>query len=103
MKTTLTKAKISDNLVNECGFNYAIAHDITNDFYAEIVSALENGFDVRLSGFGNFILRDKSPRPARNPKTGEDATVSARRVVTFKTGIKMNNHVQSQRESALIQ
>ena len=101
--TTLTKAKISENLVNECGFDYTVAHNITNDFYAEIVSALENGFDVRLSGFGNFILRDKSPRPARNPQTGEVHTVSARRVVTFKTGMKMKDYVQSQRESTLKQ
>jgi len=48
MKTTLTKARISENLVNECGFDYAVAHNITNDFYAEIVSALENGFDVQV-------------------------------------------------------
>jgi integration host factor subunit alpha len=100
MKTTLTKAQISENLVNTCGFEHSTALSIVNDFYAEIISALENGFDVRLSGFGNFILRDKSPRPARNPKTGEDATVSARRVVTFRTGVKMKDYVQSQREFA---
>ena len=100
MKTTLTKARISEHLVNECGFDYAVAHNITNDFYAEIVSALENGFDVRLSGFGNFILRNKAERPARNPRTGEFKTVSARRVVTFKAGNKMKDKVQSQRELA---
>jgi len=99
MKTTLTKARISEHLVNECGFDYAVAHNITNDFYAEIVSALENGFDVRLSGFGNFILRDKAERPARNPRTGEFKTVSARRVVTFRSGMKMKKHVQKQLES----
>ena len=98
--TTLTKAKIIENIVNECGLEYPLAHSITNDFYVEMISALENGFDVKLSGFGNFILRDKSPRPARNPKTGKDATVSARRVVTFKAGMKMKDYVQSQRELA---
>ena len=99
MKTTLTKARISEKLVNECGFDYTVAHNITNDFYAEIVSALENGFDVRIAGFGNFILRDKAERPARNPRTGEVKTVSARRVVTFKAGQKMKNYIQKQLES----
>ena len=99
--TTLTKVKIIENIVNECGLEPPLAHSITNDFYAEMISALENGFDVKLSGFGNFILRDKAERPARNPRTGEFKTVSARRVVTFKAGNKMKNYVQSQRELAL--
>ena len=97
--TILTKAKIIENIVNECGLEPPLAHSITNDFYAEMISALENGFDVRLAGFGNFILHDKSSRPARNPKTGEVHTVSARRVVTFRSGKKMKNHVQQQLES----
>ena len=97
--TTLTKAKIIENIVNECGLETPLAHSITSDFYAEIISALENGFDVRLAGFGNFILHDKSSRPARNPKTGEVHTVSARRVVTFRSGMKMKKHVQKQLES----
>ena len=98
--TTLTKAKISENLVNECELDYSTAYDMVNNFYEEIISALENGFDVRLSGFGNFILCDKVERPARNPRTGEFKTVSARRVVTFKAGNKMKDKVQSQRELA---
>jgi len=97
---TLTKTLIAQNLAKECELDYSTAYDMVNNFYEEIISALENGFDVRLSGFGNFILRDKSPRPARNPKTGEAHTVSARRVVTFKTGMKMKDYVQSQRELA---
>jgi len=97
--TTLTKAKIIENLVNECNLTHVKADHIVNDFYAEMISALENGFDVRIAGFGNFILHDKSSRPARNPKTGEVHTVSARRVVTFRSGEKMKNHVQQQLES----
>jgi integration host factor subunit alpha len=98
--STLTKIEIARTLAKECGIDQPTALEMVNSFYAETVSALENGFDVRLSGFGNFILHDKSPRPARNPKTGEDSTVSARRVVTFKTGEKMKDYVQSQREFA---
>ncbi len=97
--TTLTKAKIIENIVNECGLEYPLARSITSDFYIEMISALENGFDVRLVGFGSFTLHDKPSRPARNPKTGEAVTVSARRVVTFRSGKKMKNHVQQQLES----
>ena len=99
MNKTLTREKIQQAIIGECEFTQTQASDFVDAFFDEIVSTLENGFDVRLSGLGNFILRDKSARPARNPKTGEDATVSARRVVTFKTGMKMKKYVQKQLQS----
>ena len=91
---TLTKAEIVESLIADADLPSKEAKEFVDSFYDELVSALENGFDVRLSGFGNLILRDKSPRPGRNPKTGEDVMISARRVVTFKPGQKMKNFVQ---------
>jgi integration host factor subunit alpha len=64
-------------------------------FYAEISSALENNDQVKISGFGNFDLRDKKSRPGRNPKTGEEIPISARRVVTFKPGQKLKARVET--------
>ncbi|MDA7742193.1 integration host factor subunit alpha [Francisellaceae bacterium] len=91
---TLTKAELIDSLIEDTDLQQKEAKAFVDSFYDELISALENGFDIRLSSFGNFILRDKSPRPGRNPKTGEDVTISARRVVTFKPGQKMKTIVQ---------
>ena len=60
-----------------------------------IKSSLEEGNDIKFSGFGNFILRDKVARPGRNPKTGENVTISERRVVTFKSGLKLKNKLEA--------
>ncbi|HHV6851076.1 TPA: integration host factor subunit alpha, partial [Haemophilus influenzae] len=68
--------------------------NVVENFLEEIRSSLESGQDVKLSGFGNFELRDKSSRPGRNPKTGDVVPVSARRVVTFKPGQKLRARVE---------
>jgi integration host factor subunit alpha len=94
VKMTLTKAEIVESLISDTDLPPKEAKEFVDSFYEELVSALENGFDVRLSGFGNLILKDKTSRPGRNPKTGEDVMISARRVVTFKPGQKMKNFVQ---------
>ena len=99
MNLTLTREKIQQAIIGECEFTQTQASEFVDSFFDEIASTLENGFDVRIAGFGNFILRDKAERPARDPRTGEVKTVSARRVVTFKTGQKMKNHVQKQLKS----
>ena len=91
---TLTKADIVDVLVEEQHLNQKNAKDFVDAFFNELVSTLENGYDIKLSGFGNFTLRDKVARPGRNPKTGEDKIISARRVVTFKAGDKLKKYVQ---------
>ena len=91
---TLTKADIVDGLVEEQHLNQKNAKDFVDAFFNELVSTLENGYDIKLSGFGNFTLRDKVARPGRNPKTGEDKIISARRVVTFKAGDKLKKYVQ---------
>ena len=91
----LTKADLAEMLFDELGLNKREAKEIVEMFYGEISLALENNDQVKISGFGNFELRDKSSRPGRNPKTGEDIPISARRVVTFKPGQKLKARVES--------
>lgn len=91
----LTKADLAEMLFEELGLNKREAKEIVEMFYSEISLALENNDSVKLSGFGNFELRDKSSRPGRNPKTGEEISISARRVVTFKPGQKLKARVEN--------
>ena len=91
----LTKAALADRLFNEMGLNKREAKEIVELFFEEIRLALEKGEQVKLSGFGNFDLRDKKERPGRNPKSGEEIPISARRVVTFRTGQKLRTRVES--------
>ena len=92
---TLTKADLAEMLFEELGLNKREAKEIVEMFYSEISLALENNDSVKLSGFGNFELRDKKSRPGRNPKTGEEIPISARRVVTFKPGQKLKARVEN--------
>ncbi len=91
----LTKAKLVDNLYGILGLNKREAREIVELFFDSISVSLERGEAVKLSGFGNFNLRDKRERPGRNPKTGEEIPISARRVVTFKAGQKLKARVES--------
>jgi integration host factor subunit alpha len=86
---TLTKAELADMLFERVGLNKREAKDMVETFFDEIRDALERGESVKLSGFGNFQLRDKPQRPGRNPKTGEEIPISARRVVTFHASQKL--------------
>ena len=91
----LTKADLAEMLFEELGLNKREAKEIVEMFYHEISQALENNDQVKLSGFGNFELRDKNSWPGRNPKTGEEIPISARRVVTFKPGQKLKARVEN--------
>ena len=91
----LTKADLAEMLFDELGLNKREAKEIVEMFYGEISLALENNDQVKISGFGNFELRDKKSRPGRNPKTGEEIPISARRVVTFKPGQKLKARVEN--------
>jgi len=93
--STLTKAAMADHLFEELGLNKREAKEIVELFFEEIRSALEDNEQVKLSGFGNFELRDKAERPGRNPKTGEEIPISARRVVTFRPGQKLKARVEA--------
>ncbi|MEO8599634.1 MAG: integration host factor subunit alpha [bacterium] len=88
---TLTKAELAELLFEQVGLNKREAKDMVETFFDEIRNALEHGESVKLSGFGNFQLRDKPQRPGRNPKTGEEIPISARRVVTFHASQKLKN------------
>ncbi|KAG1682873.1 Integration host factor subunit alpha [Nymphon striatum] len=82
--TTLTKAGMVEYLFDELGLNKREAKELVEMFFEETRTALEQGKNIKLSGFGNFMLRDKAQRPGRNPKSGEAIPVCARRVVTFR-------------------
>ncbi|MGC9456931.1 MAG: integration host factor subunit alpha [Halothiobacillaceae bacterium] len=91
----LTKADMVERLHEEIGLNKREAKDFVELFFEELRDTLESGEEVKLSGFGNFTLRDKGERPGRNPKTGEEIPVTARRVVTFRAGQKLKSMVEA--------
>ena len=90
----LTKAELAEHLFEELGLSKRDSKNMVEEFFEEIRSTLANGEQVKLSGFGNFDLRQKSERPGRNPKTGEDIPISARKVVTFRPGQKLKTSVE---------
>jgi integration host factor subunit alpha len=91
----LTKAGMAEQLFDELGLNKREAKEIVESFFEEIRLSLESNQQVKISGFGNFDLRDKNERPGRNPKTGEEIPISARRVVTFRPGQKLKARVEA--------
>lgn len=91
----LTKADMAERLFEEFGLNKREAKDLVEAFFEEIRNALESGEQVKLSGFGNFNLRQKNERPGRNPKTGEEIPITARRVVSFHPGQKLKARVEA--------
>ncbi len=91
----LTKAEMAERLFDEMGLNKREAKELVEQFFEEVRASLEVNEQVKLSGFGNFDLRDKSERPGRNPKTGEEIPIQARRVVTFRPGQKLKSRVES--------
>ena len=91
----LTKADMAKSLFNELGLNKREALELVDLFFQELEACLADGESIKLSGFGNFYLRDKSERPGRNPKTGEKIAVTARRVVTFRPGNKLKARVEA--------
>ena len=91
----LTKADMAEELFDELGLNKREAKEMVETFFEKIRASLEDGSQVKLSGFGNFDLREKKQRPGRNPKTGEEIPISARRVVTFRPGQKLKARVEA--------
>ncbi|NRA53366.1 MAG: integration host factor subunit alpha [Gammaproteobacteria bacterium] len=90
----LTKAEMAEHLFEKLDFSKKEAKEMVELFFEELRGCLEQGEQIKLSGFGNFDLRDKAERPGRNPKTGEDIPIVARRVVTFKAGQKLKARVE---------
>ncbi|MHB1618128.1 MAG: integration host factor subunit alpha [Metallibacterium sp.] len=91
----LTKAEMAERLFAEVGLNKREAKEFVDAFFEAIRKALEDGEQIKLSGFGNFELRSKNQRPGRNPKTGEEIPISARRVVTFRAGQRLKQRVEA--------
>jgi integration host factor subunit alpha len=92
---TLTKAELAELLFEQVGLNKREAKDMVETFFDEIRNSLERGESVKLSGYGNFQLRDKPQRPGRNPKTGQEIPITARRVVTFHPSQKLKSMVEN--------
>ena len=97
--STLTKAQLAEKLFDNIGLNKREAKDMVDAFFDQVVQELVQGRDVKISGFGNFQLRSKSPRPGRNPRTGELISIEARRVVTFHASHKLKAVVQGDEQA----
>ena len=91
----LTRTDMAEGLFNEMGLNKKEARELVHLFFQELEASLAVGEQVKLSGFGNFDLRDKNARPGRNPKTGEEIPITARRVVTFRPGQNLKARVEA--------
>jgi integration host factor subunit alpha len=91
----LTKADMAESLFDEMGLNKKEARELVDLYFHQLVACLALGEQVKLSGFGNFALRDKKERPGRNPRTGEKVLITARRVVTFSPGNKLKARVEA--------
>ena len=96
---TLTKADLADLLFERLGLNKRESKDMVEAFFDNIHASLTRGDDVKLSGFGNFQVRRKAPRPGRNPRTGEAIPIDARNVVTFHASHKLKETVQGETAS----
>lgn len=90
----LTKAQLADLLFDQIGLNKRESKDMIDAFFDLVARGLVDGKDVKLSGFGNFQIRTKAPRPGRNPRTGESIPIAARRVVTFHASSKLKDQIQ---------
>ena len=86
---------MAESLFNELGLNRKEARQLIDSYFEELIASLAVGENVKLAGFGNFDLRDKVARPGRNPKTGEEIPITARRVVTFRAGQKLKARVDA--------
>ena len=90
----LTKANLAELLFEHIGLNKRESKDMVDAFFVLISDSLVDGNDVKISGFGNFQIRTKAPRPGRNPRTGESVPIEARRVVTFHASHKLKEQIQ---------
>ncbi len=94
--SALTKAQLAEMLFEQIGLNKRESKDMVDAFFDLISTRLIAGEDVKLSGFGNFQMRTKAPRPGRNPRTGESIPIAARRVVTFHASQKLKETIQAE-------
>ena len=95
MTKTITKLDLANHLHEKTGLNKVESKELVEVFFDEIKRSLINNEEVKISGFGNFKTLNKKERPGRNPKTGEPAIISARKVVTFKAGQKLRKKISN--------
>jgi len=101
--STLTKAQLAEALFEQIGLSKREAKEMVEAFFEIIAARLiagEDGDEVKISGFGNFRVRNKNSRPGRNPRTGELVPIAARRVITFHASAKLKQRIQDQAEPA---
>jgi integration host factor subunit alpha len=96
----VTKAQLADLLFEQLGLNKRESKDMVDAFFDQVTAQLVAGTDVKISGFGNFQIRTKAPRPGRNPRTGEAIAIEARRVVTFHASHKLKDQIQDEGASS---
>lgn len=89
----MTKADIIEKIHTTTGFSKKVSVDLTETVFTIIKETLESGQNLKISGFGNFIVKQKADRMGRNPQTGEAMTIKARQVVTFKPSIVLRQAV----------
>lgn len=80
----MTKADLIESIYEKIGFSKKESADIVEMIFDTIKETLEKGQKIKISGFGNFVVRSKRPRMGRNPQTGQEIEISARRVLTFR-------------------
>ncbi|CDT53404.1 Integration host factor subunit alpha [Vibrio coralliirubri] len=97
--STLTKAVLAESLQNKLGFTIRDSKSFVDDFFSTLSNEIVEG-ELKLSGFGNFVTREKPSRPGRNPKTKEPVTITARRVCTFKAGLKLRNRCEQPKKKS---
>jgi integration host factor subunit alpha len=90
---TLTRADLAESLHREVGLSRADAARLVEQILSHMCEALSNGENVKISGFGSFILRDKGERVGRNPKTGVEVPIAPRRVLTFRASQMMRDRI----------
>ncbi|EYC51217.1 integration host factor subunit alpha [Hylemonella gracilis str. Niagara R] len=95
----LTKAHLAELLFEQIGLNKRESKDMVDAFFDLVAERLTQGQDVKISGFGNFQIRTKAARPGRNPRTGEEIPIEARRVVTFHASHKLKEQIQAWSDS----
>ena len=95
MSKTITKLDLVNHLNEKLGLNKVESKELVEAFFDEIKKSLIDNEEVKISGFGNFKILNKKERPGRNPKTGEPAIISARKVVTFKAGTKLRKKMSN--------
>ena len=98
----LTKAQLAEILFEQIGLNKRESKDMIDAFFNLVSDSLVEGDDVKLTGFGNFQIRIKAPRPGRNPRTGEAILIQARRVVTFHASYKLKEQIQDEARNPLL-